>query len=250
MQALVIGDIHGCLDELKELIQGIDRAKTRIILVGDLIDRGPESEGTIDFVRSNNIECVKGNHELMAEKCLPALDQYITSFNAKGLYELYESDWFYNGGHDVFNQYRDTDSLYKLATDIKWLAQLPFYIETGIVNDSGLELLVSHTWRSYKKLEAASRGGFNFLWSREQPGTTKNNSKYYNIYGHTPVDYVNPIKYRKGSAQLPEPKWFDGAAAIDTGCTYNIPGRGYLTGVYFPSLDVIQVRNKQLKGNT
>lgn len=243
MQALVIGDIHGCLEQLKELIKDVDRTKTRIILCGDLIDRGPNSEGVIDFVYENSIECVKGNHELMAQECLPHLEDYITNKNERSLYNLYESNWFYNGGHDVFNQYKKNDNLDKLVSDIKWLSKLPIFIKTGITDKDGLELLVSHTWISHRPLESAEALEESFLWDRLQPVQKKNKTPYYNIYGHTPVDYINQKKYHRGSLTQPEAEWYDGACAIDTGCAYQARGRGTLTGVYFPSLTEVNVKN-------
>jgi len=243
MKAFVIGDIHGCLSELKELIKDIDRSTTRIICVGDLIDRGKDSEGVVDFMRSNNIECVKGNHELMAEECLEDLYIY-RDYPDKSIKDiLNESDWFYNGGNDVFNQYSSIDNL---ITDIEWLAKLPLYIETGIKDSDNLELLVSHTWCSYKDLSSAKRRVFDFLWDRDQPTRIKNRSPYYNIYGHTPVNNVSPKKYARmqGPDIVPEPHYSDGCVNIDTGCCYNLRGRGYLTGIYFPSLEERQVKLK------
>lgn len=235
MKALVIGDIHGCLTELQELIKDVDRTQTRIILVGDLIDRGPDSRGVINFVRDNAIECVKGNHEQMATECIPYLkdDDY---------WPLRDSNWYLNGGESVVDSY---DSKDELITDLEWLDNLPTYIETGILDNDELELLVSHTWTSCKDL-VLEQDNFAFVWDRAQPGTRKNRSKYYNIYGHTPVDYVNQKKYARmqGPDVIPEPEWFDGACNLDTGCAYPTRGRGYLTGVYFPNLEVIQVKRK------
>src|SRR5690606_34883114 len=64
-RTIVVGDIHGCIDELKELLNKISYNKNndRLILLGDLIDRGPNSVGTVEFARKNNIESVLGNHE-------------------------------------------------------------------------------------------------------------------------------------------------------------------------------------------
>ena len=237
MKAFVIGDVHGCLKELKEILQGIDRSKARVLLCGDLIDRGSDSEGVVDFVRDNNIECVKGNHELMAEETLSLLKDYIQDSNEDSLYLLYESDWFYNGGRDVFNQYKQKDALQKLVTDIEWLSKLPLFIRTGIVDDQGLELLVSHTWTSWRDLEFAKNTESDFVWYRTQPVQKKNKTSFYNIYGHTPVDYINQKKYHRGILRQAEPEWYDGCAAIDTGAAYNTIGRGILTGVFFPSLE-------------
>lgn len=64
-KTIVIGDVHGCIDELKALL---DRAKwepnkDRVICVGDLVDRGPDPNGVVRFCRNNGIESVMGNHE-------------------------------------------------------------------------------------------------------------------------------------------------------------------------------------------
>ena len=45
MRRLIIGDIHGCLDELQDLLRKIklDEERDELIQLGDMIDRGPES---------------------------------------------------------------------------------------------------------------------------------------------------------------------------------------------------------------
>jgi protein phosphatase len=61
---LIIGDIHGCANELIKLI---DYSKSMIqnlevILVGDLFDRGPHNKEVFDYVKQNNFKRVMGNH--------------------------------------------------------------------------------------------------------------------------------------------------------------------------------------------
>lgn len=71
-----IGDIHGRRDLLVALANGIDRddaarapAETTIILLGDLVDRGPESAGVIEFAmhwtQQRRVRLIAGNHEEM-----------------------------------------------------------------------------------------------------------------------------------------------------------------------------------------
>lgn len=71
-----VGDIHGRLDLFAEMIRAIEAddaarapARTTIILLGDLIDRGPDSAGVItaarDWQRRRNVRIVAGNHEEM-----------------------------------------------------------------------------------------------------------------------------------------------------------------------------------------
>lgn len=60
-----VGDIHGCLDELKALLAKVNfNTKTdHLIATGDIIAKGPDSGGTVDFLREIGASCVRGNHE-------------------------------------------------------------------------------------------------------------------------------------------------------------------------------------------
>jgi bis(5'-nucleosyl)-tetraphosphatase (symmetrical) len=64
-RTLLIGDIHGCYDELILLIEKLDyNPKTdRLILLGDLINKGPYPFKVLKFAKENNLEVIKGNHE-------------------------------------------------------------------------------------------------------------------------------------------------------------------------------------------
>jgi serine/threonine protein phosphatase 1 len=70
MRVLAIGDIHGCLGPLDDLLQWV--APTRgdlVIALGDFVDRGPDTRGVlnrlIDLKQQLNLICLRGNHELM-----------------------------------------------------------------------------------------------------------------------------------------------------------------------------------------
>lgn len=65
-RTIVVGDVHGCFDELQDLLQacGYRPASDRLIFVGDLINKGPKSHETLKFVRENRLDVVMGNHEL------------------------------------------------------------------------------------------------------------------------------------------------------------------------------------------
>jgi predicted phosphodiesterase len=64
-RTIVVGDIHGCLEEFKLLLKAVVfRQKTdRLICAGDLVDRGPDSAGVVRYVRERGIEAVLGNHD-------------------------------------------------------------------------------------------------------------------------------------------------------------------------------------------
>ena len=67
----VIGDVHGCYDELCELLDKIGESSERkLIFVGDLVDRGPKQKESVTLVRKlveqNKALCIMGNHEYNA----------------------------------------------------------------------------------------------------------------------------------------------------------------------------------------
>jgi bis(5'-nucleosyl)-tetraphosphatase (symmetrical) len=59
-----IGDVHGCIEELSELFEKFSpSAGDKIYQTGDLINKGPNSLATVEFILKHNIKCVLGNHE-------------------------------------------------------------------------------------------------------------------------------------------------------------------------------------------
>lgn len=81
-----VGDIHGRLDLFEELIRSIEAddarrkaARTTVVLLGDLIDRGPDSAGVVararDWAQQRTIKLIMGNHEEM----------FLDSFSKQGI---------------------------------------------------------------------------------------------------------------------------------------------------------------------
>jgi len=69
-RVFIVGDIHGCLDMLKRLVDKIDwrPKKDRLIFLGDYVDRGKDPKGVIDFLlelkeESDLVQFLMGNHE-------------------------------------------------------------------------------------------------------------------------------------------------------------------------------------------
>jgi len=97
-RSFVVGDIHGCVDELDRLLDhlALTQADT-IIFLGDYIDRGPSSKGVIERLlrlRRQGPRCVflKGNHE----------DMFLAFMGLPG---HYGDSFLYNGGDATLRSY-------------------------------------------------------------------------------------------------------------------------------------------------
>jgi serine/threonine protein phosphatase 1 len=67
-----IGDIHGCMLKLDNLMEKlhVNAREDTLVFIGDYVDRGPDSKGVIDSILEirqviNNVVCLQGNHEQM-----------------------------------------------------------------------------------------------------------------------------------------------------------------------------------------
>lgn len=85
----IVGDIHGCFTRLQERLDrmGFDPACDRLFSVGDLVDRGPESELSHDWLAKPWFHAVRGNHEQMA------ID-HVEGFSDKRIYISNGGAWF------------------------------------------------------------------------------------------------------------------------------------------------------------
>ncbi|HEY4188244.1 MAG TPA: metallophosphoesterase [Polyangia bacterium] len=64
-RTIFVGDIHGCLDELQDLLRmaAVDDKADRVVLVGDLVAKGPDSQGVLALARERGFQAVLGNHD-------------------------------------------------------------------------------------------------------------------------------------------------------------------------------------------
>jgi serine/threonine protein phosphatase 1 len=70
MRVLAIGDIHGCLGPLDDLLKWVVPTRDDLVItLGDYVDRGPDSRGVlnrfIELKQQLNMICLRGNHEVM-----------------------------------------------------------------------------------------------------------------------------------------------------------------------------------------
>lgn len=64
LRTIIVGDVHGCRVELEALLERVGfTSGDRLVFVGDLVARGPDSLGVLDVVRRTGAIVVRGNHE-------------------------------------------------------------------------------------------------------------------------------------------------------------------------------------------
>lgn len=102
-RAYAIGDVHGRLDLLRDLLAAIERdnaargpAKTYLVMLGDLVDRGPDSRGVIEHLISSppplgRAIYLKGNHEEFFHDVLSGNEAAAADWLGHGGYECAES---------------------------------------------------------------------------------------------------------------------------------------------------------------
>lgn len=90
----VVGDIHGCFRKLDKALEDVlfDETVDRLFSVGDLVDRGPESDEFWDYYRQPWFHSVRGNHEQMV---IDAVNDTSMDWRAKGHHFINGGEWLY-----------------------------------------------------------------------------------------------------------------------------------------------------------
>lgn len=236
----IIGDIHGCYDETIELIDKIgytikhvvDDGKNfgievshpenrKVIFLGDLVDRGPNSPAVLklvmSMVSSGVAFCVPGNHDLKLQKKLKGKNVNLKHGIVETLQQLeQESPKFINEvkeflysliSHYVFDDGKLVVAHAGLKEEMQGrgsgaVRAFCLYGETtGEIDEFGLPV--------------------RYNWASEYRGKAKV------VYGHTPV---------------PKAEWFNKTIDIDTGCVFG----GRLTALRYPEEELVSVSAKNV----
>jgi protein phosphatase len=223
----IIGDVHGCCDELEELLQQLGYTRNgdgiwshpearRAIFVGDLVDRGPRIVDTLKTVmamsRAGSALCVPGNHDIKLKRKLDGRDVTVSHGLERTLSELEQEppefraavQQFVDGlvSHYVFDDGRlvVAHAGMKEAMQGRGSAKVRdfalFGETTGETDEFGLPV--------------------RYNWASEYRGRASV------VYGHTPV---------------PEPEWLNRTINIDTGCVFG----GRLTALRWPEKALVSV---------
>ena len=178
-----VGDIHGHLGTFRALVHRLKLGdEDRVICLGDMIDRGPDSAGLIEFIRSDNrIICLKGNHELMA----------LSSLQEDGVVELWQP-WLARGGRSTWGSYilQAEGDLYEakrlFADDLMWMDNLPNHIVLD-------KLRLVHAGYD-PRMPLDSQGDKELLWIRKRFYEHEYAIDPYRtvIFGHSTTTKVGP----------------------------------------------------------
>ncbi|MBU8893886.1 MAG: metallophosphoesterase, partial [Bacteroidales bacterium] len=224
-----IGDVHGCVKTLKELIRQICliNKHPELYFVGDLIDRGPDSKAVIDYIidlPNNGIQTksVRGNHEEMLIHAY-AHNQKIT-----------DSKWHLNGAENTIRSFNAIADLNKTIKDLipekyfRFLNSLPYFIELNdyYIVHAGFNFILNNPFSDFETM----------LWTRKEQYNPEVTRGKKIIHGHSPIALEN-LK-RKLTTNTTD------VINIDTGCVYtHYKGLGYLTAINPDTLKIISIKN-------
>jgi len=121
----VVGDVHGYFSTLKALVERLSLVENDyVVMLGDLIDRGPESASIVNFVRTvENVHSIRGNHEQMMTEGFDNTEFF------KSL-SMEARIWYHNGGKNTESSYiaiygNDDGALERASEDAEWMRGLP-----------------------------------------------------------------------------------------------------------------------------
>ena len=209
-RTIAIGDVHGCADEFEELLKRLElKPDDRVIQVGDLVNRGPDSHRVIELAREYQVEGIIGNHELrllsVRKKNKPSLLKYDDQATVE---QLTVDDWKYLEAMPKFLYDAQIDTV---VVHGGFLPNKPWQTQGSD--------LITNIQVIDKKGKAAKRSDAPDAapWADSWGGSP------FVVYGHTPRPRVLE---RKGSI------------GIDTGCVYG----GHLTAYIIEDKSLVQVR--------
>jgi protein phosphatase len=226
----IVGDVHGCCDELEALLRQLGYAPAagvwshpegrRAVFVGDLVDRGPRVLDTVRLVRdmaaAGHALCVPGNHDLKLVRKLNGRDVKVT--------------------HGLELSLAEIDGLPPEERPAVVQSVVAFFegLVSHLVLDDG-KLVVAHAGMKENMQGRGSKAVRDFALYGETTGETDEfglpvrapwaadyRGKPMVVYGHTPVV---------------QPEWLNRTINIDTGCVFG----GRLTALRYPEKELVSV---------
>ena len=233
-RTIVIGDVHGCLEELDELLRKVELRpdRDRLVFAGDLLDRGPDPPGVVRRARELGAEGVMGNHEhkhlryRQHEARRRAEPGYVNPMQPLGEVQLRE--------HEALSE----DDWSYLGQMPAWLRVAPTWVlvHAGFEPIRPLERQHEAACLRVRYVDDRGRGVPLKRKGEKPPGAVRWATLWRGpdsvVYGHAVYDRREP-KSDAPSAGVR-------CLGIDTGCCFG----GRLTALVLPALEVVQVEPK------
>jgi protein phosphatase len=226
----IVGDVHGCLDELLELLSVLGYrvkpkgrsftvtppAERTLAFVGDLVDRGPASPGVLRLamrmVKDGQALCVCGNRDAELLKVL--------------------------NGRTVKMTQGVTRTLEQLAAEPRGFCAQAERFLVGLTSYSIVDrarLVIAHAGLKQEMQGRPSAAAHAFALRGETTG--KKDESGMPIRSNWAAAYRGQALVVYGHTPKPAPVWLNNTVDIDTGCVYG----GYLTALRYPELETVSV---------
>lgn len=204
-RTLLIGDVHGCNDELGELLKKAGwTSDDRLVLVGDLVAKGPDSEGVVKRARELGALAVLGNHDAHLLDVRAGLSK--KAHHSKLAAAMSEDDWTYLDQLPLWLDFAELNCL---------------VVHGGLIPGVELARQPRHVLLNMRSLDAEGHASMRVdggvPWASRWPGPR------HVVFGHDAL---------RGLQQHPH------ATGLDTGCVY---GRE-LTGLWLPENRLVWVK--------
>ena len=213
-----IPDVHGCAATLRRLVEKVIHLTRddELYLLGDLIDRGPDPRGVLDYLLAlgeggYRVASVRGNHEQMLLDACRDRDSFRL--------------WLLNGGHATLESFGVEDACEIPLSYRKFLTGLPYYLllDDFVLVHGCLDCRLDDP---FSDLEA-------ILWSRDCPVDPAKLGGRRVVCGHTPQ-----------SRELIRGSLTNDRIMLDNGCVFRgYPGLGSLTALELNTLTLLFEEN-------
>lgn len=212
----VITDIHGCARSFKNLVQYMIQLTPddNLYLLGDYIDRGPDSKGVLDYIMElmnsgYNVFPLRGNHEQFM----------LNAFESPQRHQF----WFENGGGQTLKSF-NAETIFDVPAEyIDFLNNLPYYftLDKFYLVHAGFNFKDPNPFQDTDAMMSIR----NFYIDKEKLGNKKI------IHGHTPLPLEEILV--EFNEDLP-------AYNIDGGCVFKtIPELQYLLALELNNWELI-----------
>jgi uncharacterized protein with NRDE domain len=210
-RTIVVGDVHGCAAELEELLEACERdsARDRVILLGDLVGKGPRDADVVKLCKQERFEAIMGNWDFHVLRVFRGeIERSAASAEIGAAFDALTDD------------------------DLRWLDRLPYHISLPHYG-----ILCVHAGVEEKSLEQQSPFAMMNMRTLDADGAPHQAAR-----GNGLVDWAaarrTPPHVVFGHDATRRLQTFDFATGIDTGAVYG----GQLTALVLPDRLLVSVQ--------